>query len=699
MLISALILAGGCALISLASRQWRWNALPWGVVALFVASGLGASLGLVLLLSGILLAMEAARRPRALLHALPPVAVALGAFHPGAPGLSRAVSDVVLMFVIALLAAAVIHAVLPGEHREPRSPWTETATGLFLLSGAVSLTAGLMLHLPILAIVGIIGPTMLPALLLQSSERTARLIRLDALLDAARTSKAGLNGADEPGLEVFLGNLHGLLEPILSHELTVLAVNPTLSATGPAAIACPAVGEELPRIRERARFLFQSGRAEKLDAPTSSNPGDVLHLHPRFSSQLLLPVRQGQQVVALIALLGLPQPPEGTSLHRLGTAVADLVRDALSRSELANRLRLLEERNESQSRRLRHLLELNQLVTTSSSLTSLTQNLVRAVNLGFGCTWTGLLLRQQGSERFVLSAWAGDVEDWSHEADRLPAIAEDEMRLLLDTGSTVSQLNVVRWESWPFRLPHPVGVEHTLVAPLISKEETLGFILIVPHPVQPMPDLDDLRALELVLSQICPSVQTALHLEEVERKTLQDPLTGIANRRSLDSFLKQTLASCQAKQATASFAMVDIDDFKLVNDRYGHRIGDVVLVELAALLARNVRANDFVARYGGEEFSIVLPGLSYQRATEVLERLRESIARERFASGELTRPISLTVSIGVAAFPYDADTASNLVEQADSALYFAKRHGKDKVIGAWEVTPLHNLDLEEPLST
>jgi len=699
MLTSVLILTGGCALISLASRQWRWNALPWGVVTLFVASGLGTSLGLVFLLAAILVAMETVSRPRALLLALPPVAVALAGFHPGQPDLSRSVSDVAVMFVIALLVAAVVHALLPKAHREERSPWTETATGLLLLCGAISLTAGLMLHLPILAIVGIISPTLLPALLLHSSEQTARSVRLDAVLDAARASKALPEGANGEALESFLGNLHGLLEPILSHELTVLAVSPALTATAPSAITCPEIGDELPRIRERARFLFQSGRAERLDEPTSSIPGDVLHLHPRFSSQLLLPVRQGPRVIAFIALLGIPQPAPGTAQHRLGGAVADLVRDALSRSDLANRLRLLEERNESQSKRVRDLLELNQLVTTSTNLTSLKQNLVRGVNSGFGCTWTGLLLRQQTTERFVLAACAGDAGDRTGETGRLPAIGEADIQQLLDSGSTVSHLNVVRWERWPFRLPHPPGVEHTLVASLSVKEETLGYIVIVPHPVRPMPDLDDLRALELVLQQVCPSVQTALHLEEVERQTLQDPLTGIANRRSLDEVLEQTVSSCQAKRTTASFAMVDIDDFKLVNDRYGHRIGDVVLVELAALLSRNVRANDFAARYGGEEFSIVLPGLSYQRASEVLERLREAIARERFAGGELSHPIRLTVSIGVAAFPYDADTASNLVEQADSALYFAKRNGKNKVIGAWELTPLQSLDLEEPLST
>ncbi|MEJ2190619.1 MAG: hypothetical protein P8Y93_14710 [Acidobacteriota bacterium] len=123
-------------------------------MTLFVASGLGASLGLVFLLAAILVAMETIKRHQALLQALPPVAVALGAFRYGVPDLSRAVSDVVLMFVIALAVAAIVHAILPSDSREERSPWTETATGLLLLSGAVSLTAGLMLHLPILAIVG-----------------------------------------------------------------------------------------------------------------------------------------------------------------------------------------------------------------------------------------------------------------------------------------------------------------------------------------------------------------------------------------------------------------------------------------------------------------------------------------------------------------------------------------------------------------
>lgn len=692
------VLAVGCALIGLASRRWRTNAVPWGVVPLFAAAGLGYPFWFVLALAALVVAIETPGRPRALLQALPPVAVVTAIYTPEPVDLSQGLQEITLIVLGSMLAALLMYHLVPAGRRKQRSPWHESGAGLLLLGSSATLAAGLSLDLPLLAIVGLTGPAMLPALLVQAHQQTSREIRLQATLDSVRFSSPPLNKDPDAVLQTMAENLHGLLQPILGHDVTVLVLNPTLILKPAPAFAAPENAVDLPRIRERARYLFQSGKLDDIEMAENTTPGDVLHLDSGHPCQLLLPVRDASRAVALLSLLGRHEVLGTTSRRTIAEAVAKVVLGGLRRMEIVRRLQFLSERGEQQGRRLRHLLELNQLVSSSPDLRSLTQNLVRAVGLGFGCSWTGLLLDVGNGDGFRLAAWAGDVEEWEGSEVNQVVIRRDLLDSLLIRGSVVSRFRVLPIESWPIPLPQPLGVRNVLATPLASGDDVLGHMLVIPHPLQPMPDLEDLRALELVLDQVSPSIGSALQLQEVHRKTLLDPLTGVANRRSLDDLLQKAIAETAQKEQPLSFAMLDIDDFKNVNDRYGHRIGDVVLKELAAMISRNVRVQDFVARYGGEEFSVVMPVLSYQNAVEVLDRLRMSIAREPFASGELSRAIHLTVSIGVATFPYDADSPAPLVEQADGALYEAKRQGKDRVVGAWEVNPFQPFNQDEPLA-
>jgi len=152
----------------------------------------------------------------------------------------------------------------------------------------------------------------------------------------------------------------------------------------------------------------------------------------------------------------------------------------------------------------------------------------------------------------------------------------------------------------------------------------------------------------------------------------RDPLTNCYNRRILFDFMNRDFAST-AQPAEYCILMADIDHFKAVNDNYGHSTGDLVLSAVASILQNCVRQNDIVARFGGEEFCIVLPGASKEQAMSIAENIRQKVESSSFED------ISVTCSIGVTSIQFNAKTPSELIEQADLALFKSKSLGRNQV--------------------
>jgi diguanylate cyclase (GGDEF)-like protein len=156
-----------------------------------------------------------------------------------------------------------------------------------------------------------------------------------------------------------------------------------------------------------------------------------------------------------------------------------------------------------------------------------------------------------------------------------------------------------------------------------------------------------------------------------------DALTGLPNRRSFDERLAEEMGRSLRYEVPLALVMVDLDRFKAVNDRHGHRAGDQVLARVAQTLDRGKRAGDTVARYGGEEFVALLPHSDAAAATAWAERARARIAAQTVPWG--SGSLSITASFGVAMTPGNGDTAVDLVEAADRALYAAKQQGRNQV--------------------
>jgi diguanylate cyclase len=169
-------------------------------------------------------------------------------------------------------------------------------------------------------------------------------------------------------------------------------------------------------------------------------------------------------------------------------------------------------------------------------------------------------------------------------------------------------------------------------------------------------------------------------LKAAEERSNTDALTGLANRRSLDAFLRSAQIFAMEKGQPLSILMIDIDHFKAFNDRYGHQVGDQVLRLVAKVLKDSVREGDLAARYGGEELIAVLPEANLDVCTDVAERIRRRISKARLTRRTTGDEISsVTVSIGVAEFRL-AESAEVMIERCDGALYQAKRSGRNQTV-------------------
>ena len=244
-----------------------------------------------------------------------------------------------------------------------------------------------------------------------------------------------------------------------------------------------------------------------------------------------------------------------------------------------------------------------------------------------------------------------------------------------------------------------VGGLHAVAAPLRARislgsgSEYLGAVSIARREREFSDSERELFA--YLAAQAAVSIENSFIHERTRRQSVTDELTGLANFRRFHEALAREIERTRPRQrgerrarerfsGEVSLVMVDIDDFKRVNDEYGHQQGDIVLVEVARALREQCREIDHVARYGGEEMALVLPQTNLKGATDLAERVRRAIASMPIpllaADGELR----VTASFGVAAVPESADDARALISAADAALYRAKLAGKNRVAHAEE---------------
>ncbi len=205
------------------------------------------------------------------------------------------------------------------------------------------------------------------------------------------------------------------------------------------------------------------------------------------------------------------------------------------------------------------------------------------------------------------------------------------------------------------------------------------------HEVEQMREIvhlkadQDKRSIDILAQQV---EQLRTELEKARAKSMTDPLTGVYNRQALDEYLEEKVALASKSNEEFALLMLDIDDFKKINDTYGHLIGDRVLMAFAGKCRQAIRTDDFLARYGGEEFVIILEGATYRNGMKKAKQICETVAAAKYTTeqNQAGNYLSITTSIGVTVFRKN-DTSKTLLERADQALYSAKQKGKNRAVG------------------
>ena len=224
-----------------------------------------------------------------------------------------------------------------------------------------------------------------------------------------------------------------------------------------------------------------------------------------------------------------------------------------------------------------------------------------------------------------------------------------------------------------------LGMSEFLVVPLRGKNSVIG-VLVVDNITTKKPLTEaDVRRIMMLANHAGLALENAKTYSDVVITSQQDSLTKLWNHGHFQNILTETFKEAKAKSLPLSLIVFDVDDFKAYNDTFGHQAGDRALETISEISKTVVRRMDNLARYGGEEFVAILPGTTKPEAMKLAERLRETIERDTIAALSNGMPKKVTVSIGVASFPEDADDKDKLIFCADGALYEAKRAGKNRV--------------------
>src|SRR6202045_2083809 len=324
-----------------------------------------------------------------------------------------------------------------------------------------------------------------------------------------------------------------------------------------------------------------------------------------------------------------------------------------------------------EQQRARQLQATNAIAQQTTAVLDLEELLDRVCQLiqdAFRVSHVSLFLREDHD--LVLRAHHGTLTPSIPEGGRFEANTEPWASILAD-GRTAMEKDL---GEAPAHTKFFSETASRMFIPLVSFGQTLGVLALDSSKADAFRDGDQ-QSLESVADICATAIQNAHYVDRVKQLAYLDGLTGIFNRRFFELRIMEEIERARRYGTGMAVIMADIDQFKRLNDEFGHLLGDEVLRQVSSLFHQQLRKVDVVCRYGGEEFAILLPQITAQHAIAIAEKLRRMVESYQFPGV----PRTITISAGVAAFPTHGKTRDDMIRAADSGLYAAKQAGRNRI--------------------
>ena len=500
-----------------------------------------------------------------------------------------------------------------------------------------------------------------------ADEASARDEDIRLLLKTARAL------ASERDLEDLFARFHELIKPIMDTTSFFVA----LGSWEDGQMTIPfgmdgdqrmPLGGPLPIEASLTGHVFREGRPliiRKL-ADFDAYPSVVRGEGEDTQSALVVPMRVEDRTIGVISVQSL-RPYAYTERERdLLAAIAEQAAIAVENSQHLSS-------SEQLARELTLLAEVSRALSRELSLRELCKTVCREARRVMDAPVFMVALRVDGTDTMrieycVQEETEFEFADYSLENSIAKRVIETSQPVVLQTKSDLD------------KTPHRYlrqddkSLRSVVMAPLRLGDKCIG-VMTAQSYRDGAYDESSIRLLTAIGEQMALAVQNAQLFREAASRAERDPLTNIYHHRYLKTRLEDELSRARSTGETIAVIMLDLDNFKLVNDTYGHLVGDEALRVVTSVLQNACRGSDVIGRYGGDEFMIVLPDTAPEQAIGIADRIEADIAAQELRPNEETQAIPLHCSIGLATFPRDGSNAAELIAKADAALYQSKRQG------------------------
>lgn len=400
---------------------------------------------------------------------------------------------------------------------------------------------------------------------------------------------------------------------------------------------------------------------------------------------VIIPIKTSELYLGLIYISGKDEEIKNEKNKEFLNLIADTLGISFQNNILVKRMEKAKEKLEKDSEILSNLLKISYDITLKSDAQSVLQSIAESLHKILNVKWVLISTYNKEKKVFSPKAQFGFEKIWERIKDE--NIPEEEVFSKWEISSPLSKSFVLFARDYiqkKYKKELPLPEDHilsTIYIPLKSQEELLGFLQL--EGLKFNQDIEEkISLLELFANQASYSLSIINTYEKLHNMSIKDPLTGAYNFRYFKEVLEREIKKYNRLKNNFSVAIMDLDNFKEINDNLGHLTGDFVLQELVKIVNSQIRKDvDMVFRYGGDEFALFFPSISEERLPMLLERIRKNISEHIFEvniEGNINQ-LKIHISIGGASFPSHSKDMINLIGCADRALLKAKAKGKNAI--------------------